>query len=216
MNAPRPPARLRPSALLIVLLLLPVGAQAQKLYKCEKDGKVIFSNTPCSGTPDSLQSSSPIQSTVTTLAGPGPGRIFSPDDKELLARIQRDYDGLMARCAEGDQEVCALLDCVLKADRSACARAEGRLAGNGWREVSRKAHRRQRQDPKLGTVTDREVEIVVECLPAHVERSVYWMDGGAYLRDGDKVKDAATGKELRKPGSRFKSFEEAARSACGK
>ena len=122
----------------LIVLFLPGEVPAQKLYKCQKDGKVVFSNTPCTGAAGSVQSSSPLGSKVTTLAGPAPGRVYSADDKELLARIQKDLPDLTARCEAGDQQVCALLDCVLKSDRVACARAEGRMEGIAWRERSRR------------------------------------------------------------------------------
>lgn len=205
-----------PAAFIALALLIPAPAAAQKLYKCQKDGKVFFSNTPCTGTAGSVQSSSPLQSSVTTLAGPAPGRAYSPDDQELLARIQKELPELTARCEAGDQQVCALLDCVLKADRAACARAEGRLAGRGWREVSRKENRVKEQDGGGGERTYKELEIAVECQKLKDVRSVYWRDEGwVYLRDGPKVTDPATGRTGREPGSRFTSIEAAAEAACG-
>jgi hypothetical protein len=36
---------------LLLLLALPCGASAQKLYKCRVDGKLIYSGAPCKGVP---------------------------------------------------------------------------------------------------------------------------------------------------------------------
>jgi hypothetical protein len=36
---------------LLLLLALPGGASAQKLYKCRVDGKLIYSGAPCKGVP---------------------------------------------------------------------------------------------------------------------------------------------------------------------
>jgi hypothetical protein len=213
---PIPPGVAVPAACIVLALLVPAPAAAQKLYKCQKDGKVFFSNAPCAGTAGSVQASSPLPSNVTTLAGPAPGRAYSPDDKELLTRIQKELPELTARCEAGDQQVCALLDCVLKADRAACARAEGRLAGRGWREVARKENRVKEQDGEGGERAFKELEITVECRQAKDVRSVYWRDEGwVYLRDGPKVTDPATGRTDREPGSRFTSIEAAAEAACG-
>jgi hypothetical protein len=212
---PRVPFGILP--IIIAAILWPAAAHAQKLYKCQKDGKVFFSNTPCTGAAGSVQSSSPLQSPVTTLAGPAPGKAVSADDKELLARIQRDYADLTAKCEAGDQQVCDLLACVLKADRAACARAEGRMSGNGWRELSRRENRLPRADSELGTVYDKELEIVVQCVPGAAIHRVYWRgEGSVYLRNGIRVMNPFTGKEEREPGSRYPTVDEAAEAACGR
>jgi len=170
---------------------------------------VIFSNKPCTGTPDSLQGSSPLQSPVTTLSGPAPGRVFSPEDKELLAAIQKDHPALSARCAGGDQAVCDLLDCVLKTDRSACARAEGRMSGAGWREVYRREHKARPSEGKSGTFTGRQVEFIIECLPGYGRHSVFWRgEGEIYL------KGAGGGGGTGKPAVKYPSVEDAAQAAC--
>jgi hypothetical protein len=36
---------------LLLLLALPCGASAQKLYKCRVDGKLVYSGAPCKGVP---------------------------------------------------------------------------------------------------------------------------------------------------------------------
>ena len=216
MNARRP--ALPPLSLIILaaLALLPGDGHAQKLYKCQKDGKVIFSNKPCTGTAGSVESSSPLQSKVTTLAGPAPGRSYSADDKELLARIQKDLPGLTAQCEGGDLLVCAILDCVLKDDRTACARAEGRLSGDGWRERSRKEVRMRRNDPRLGSVEETELEIVIECVPGPAVQRIYWTaEGKALLRDGGRAAGRNAAKTPSLSVRHFATIEEAAAAACG-
>lgn len=210
---PRVPYGVLP--VIMAIALWPATAHAQKLYKCQKNGKVVFSNTPCTGAAGSVQSSSPLQSQVTTLAGPAPGRAYSADDKELLARIQKELPELTARCEAGDQPVCDLLDCVLKSDRLACARAEGRMEGIGWRERSRRENKVRRNDPEQGSVIDTELELTIECVPGPAVLQVYWGgQGWAYLRDGEPVVDAETGKKGRAPGSRFPTIADAAQAAC--
>lgn len=85
-----------------------------------------------------------------------------------------------------------------------------------WQEVSRRVNNIQVTDPQKGTRLDREIEVVIECLPSKIKQSVFIQkDAGIiYLRDGKDETDPKTGKTLRKVGSRFGTFDEAAKAAC--
>lgn len=187
---------LRLYLLLLFIHLIPALSFADTLYKCSKDGVLVFSDHPCQG--------QQLETETTTNATPvTPNK--SEERKHKKPVYQENTENLFKRCSNGDIQACRLLGVSKPGQRWTQQSGTTRTITNN-QQLSGKYARY----PK-------ETEIHIECLPSRKRITVYSRKdiNAIFLRDGDNIVNSESGmRGLRKYGTRFQSIEEAAESLC--
>ena len=220
-------------------------ARAQVIYRCTDHGKVLYTTVPCdAGTvvvaphqkPDSsvdaavvaprspVESPAPSRDIVAPAVVPAP----PPARSAAVARGARraaggaiggvtlDAAALDRACRAGERRACEVRACLDTADMGACARAEGRLAGATWRELSRITHTLVDAPPAADGSTPREIALTIECVPGGLMRTVHVRPDlpAAFVRDGDAIAGMQASRPTRKPPTRFATIDAAAAFVC--
>jgi len=187
---------LRLNLLLVLIQLIPALAFAETLYKCSKDGVLVFSDQPCQGQ----------QLEAESISSPAPASQNKSKNRQLKKPGYMDStDNLFKRCSNGDMEACRLLGVSKPGQRWTQQAGITRNITNN-RQLSGKYARY----PK-------ETEIHIECLPSRHRVTVYSRNdiNAVFLRDGDKIVNSESGmRGLREYGTRFRSIDEAAETLC--
>ena len=182
--------------LLLFMPLIPTLAFADTLYKCRKDGVLVFSDHPCEGqqlTTETSHSVPPITSNTS-----------EKQDRKRPGQLE-SAENLFRRCSNGDIQACRLLGIAKPGQRWTLQHGITRTITNN-QQLSGKYARY----PK-------ETEIHIECLPSRRRISVYSRRDidAVYLRDGDKIVNSESGiRGLREYGTRFQSVDKAAEALC--
>lgn len=182
--------------LLFFLQLTPALSFADTLYKCRKDGVLVFSDQPCEG----QQLATETTSNATSV---------TPDKSEKQSRKKPGYMGstedVFRRCSNGDIQACRQLGVSKPGQRWTQQQGITRTITNNMQLSGKYA-----RYPK-------ETEIYIECLPSRRRITVYSRKDidAVFLRDGDKIVNSESGiRGLREYGTRFQSVDEAAKSLC--
>lgn len=113
---------LLPAACLTLLLAaatFSLPAVAQDVYRCEENGRVVFSDKPCRLARPATPAAAPRTASEPTAGAPGLG-----------------YATREQGCADGSQKACDEIACI-RNDMDACKRIGG-LRGSFWFEESRR------------------------------------------------------------------------------
>jgi len=173
---------------LIVSLSLPLlavtAAHAQTAYRCDENGRIVFSDKPCPGgttvdTRPATGGSAPARTapaapaapaaaarptTPTTAANPAPANAepARPAPTQAAAPLGPGYQTREQACAEGSAKACDELQC-LRDDAEACARIGGSVRGSGWYEVARKRETRSGKNDRGQTTLHRVLVLTIRC-----------------------------------------------------
>jgi len=167
---------------LTLLLTLSAAAHAQGVYRCEENGRVVFSDNPCPGgtvidarpatgergapakAPAPAKAAAPasaprpaapaISTATPAKAGAAPARAAAPVGPGYQTREQA--------CAEGSKKACDEIAC-LRDEADACARIGGGVRGSGWYEVTRKRETRPGKNDRGQTTLHRVMVLTIRC-----------------------------------------------------
>lgn len=175
--------RLPRLALPFLLLTMAPALDAQTAYRCEENGRVVFSDKPCpGGTPVDTRPASgssaatPPKSAAPTAAAPAvpaskpatsgatPAKTAptKPEPTKAAAPVGPGYQTREQACAEGSQKACDEIAC-LRDDTEACARIGGSVRGSGWYEVARKRETRSGKNDRGQTTLQRVLVLTIRC-----------------------------------------------------
>lgn len=181
---------------LLFLQLIPAPALADTLYKCKKDGVLVFSDQPCQGQ----------QLETETTSNTTPATSNKTQEKNRKKPMYMEStETQFKQCSHGDMQACRMLGVSKPGQRWTQQPGRTRTITNN-QQLSGKYARY----PK-------ETEIYIECLPSRRRITVYSRKDidAVFLRDGDKIINSESGiRGLREHGTRFRSIEEAAESLC--
>jgi hypothetical protein len=167
------------SLTLLSLLLTSVTAvDAQDVYRCNEDGRIVFSDKPCpGGTPVDTRPASGGQRAAPA-AAPAPGAAQAapkpaastapakppakPEPTRAMAPVGPGYQTREQSCAEGSQKACDEIAC-LRDIAEACARIGGSVRGSGWYEVARKRETRSGKNDRGQTTLHRVLVLTIKC-----------------------------------------------------
>jgi hypothetical protein len=179
--------RLPSLALPFLLLTMAPALDAQTAYRCEENGRVVFSDKPCpGGTPVDTRpatgstSTTPPRSAAPTSAPPAtppavpapkPATVGTapakttpakPEPTKAAAPVGPGYQTREQACAEGSQKACDEIAC-LRDDTEACARIGGSVRGSGWYEIARKRETRSGKNDRGQTTLQRVLVLTIRC-----------------------------------------------------
>jgi hypothetical protein len=171
-----------PKSCLLLLSLVPLAgtsvAQAQNVYRCDENGRVVFSDKPCPG--GSVVDTRPATgggraapaevapSKAAAAAGPAPSAAAEPPKAAAAAPRAAagapgpGYQTREQACAEGSQTACDEIAC-LRDEADACARIGGSVRGSGWYEVARKRETRPGKNDRGQTTLHRVLVLTIKC-----------------------------------------------------
>lgn len=221
------------------LQLAASAAGAQTIYRCSAEGRILYTTVPCDdGTVVVAPHLKPSRASVATAAAAAPAadesvaaaappapavRTLPRRANETLRSVRAtprgltfDAGALERACRDGERRACDLRGCLETNDAGACARAEGRLAGATWRELSRITQTLPAGDAGPGAPVRRETAVTIECLPGRLMRTVHVRpDLSAMVGRGGDTLDADR-PAGRAPGQvqRFGTIDEAAAFVC--
>lgn len=187
--------------LCVFALSIPVSSAADTLYKCEENGVMVFSDTPCRGKQigSEFMEKSDGRKVKKNMTSDQRKRRIEPQGSET--------EKLFNLCNGGDTNACVTLN----------------IAGPGvtWREKYRMQHTITNSQQLSGKYSryPTETEVFIECLPSRLHRSVHIRKDldAVFLRDGDMVQRPENNyRSVREYGSRFSTIDEAAKAACSK
>lgn len=167
------------SCLMLLSMVLLAGAttaQAQNAYRCEENGRVVFSDKPCPG--GSVVDTRPATgggraaaaeaapAKAAAAASPAPTAAAEPP-KAAAPRAAAGapgpgYQTREQACAEGSQKACDEIAC-LRDEADACARIGGSVRGSGWYEVARKRETRPGKNDRGQTTLHRVLVLTIKC-----------------------------------------------------
>lgn len=168
------------SCLILLSMALLAGtapsAQAQNAYRCEENGRVVFSDKPCPG--GSVVDTRPATgggraapaaaATGQTAAPAAPSTAAEPPKaapaapRAVPGAPGPGYQTREQACAEGSQRACDEIAC-LRDEADACARIGGSVRGSGWYEVSRKRETRPGKNDRGQTTLHRVLVLTIKC-----------------------------------------------------
>jgi hypothetical protein len=169
--------RLSGLALPFLLLTIAPALDAQTAYRCEENGRVVFSDKPCpGGTPVDTRpatgsaAATPPKSAAPTSAPPATPPAApapkptpaKPEPTKAAAPVGPGYQTREQACAEGSQKACDEIAC-LRDDTEACARIGGSVRGSGWYEVARKRETRSGKNDRGQTTLQRVLVLTIRC-----------------------------------------------------
>jgi hypothetical protein len=185
--------------LCVLALAIPVSSIADTLYKCEENGVMVFSDTPCRGKQIGSEFMESGESRKARR------NVTSDQRKRRIEPLGSETEKLFNLCNSGDTSACASLN----------------IAGPGviWREQYRTQHTITNGQQLSGKYAryPTETEVIIECLPSRLLRSVHIRKDidAIFLRDGDMVlRPENNYRRVREYGSRFSTIDEAAKAAC--
>lgn len=183
----------------VIALAIPFSSVADTLYKCEDNGVMVFSDTPCRGKQIGSESMEMSDSRKS------PKGMTSDQRKRRIDSQESQTEKLFKLCNSGEIHACDKLN----------------IAGPGitWREQSRMQHTITNGQQLSGKYAryPTETEVFIECLPSRLLRSVYIRKDldAVFLRDGDMVlRPENIYRRVREYGSRFSTIDDAATAAC--
>lgn len=165
------------SCLMLLSMALLAGAassgHAQNAYRCQDNGRVVFSDKPCPG--GSVVDTRPATgggraAAATAAAGQAAAPNPTADSPKAAAAAPRAVPGAPGpgyqtreqACAEGSQKACDEIAC-LRDESDACARIGGSVRGSGWYEVSRKRETRPGKNDRGQTTLHRVLVLTIKC-----------------------------------------------------
>lgn len=175
-----PRLRLSGLALPFLLLTMAPALDAQTAYRCEENGRVVFSDKPCpGGTPvdtrpatgsSAVTPPKPAAPTAAPAAAPSAASKPAPTGAapaktaptKAAAPLGPGYQTREQACAEGSQKACDEIAC-LRDDTEACARIGGSVRGSGWYEVARKRETRSGKNDRGQTTLQRVLVLTIRC-----------------------------------------------------
>jgi len=171
----------------LLLTIAPVLDAQTAAYRCEENGRVLFSDKPCPGgtpvdtrpatgsttatPPKSAAPTSAPPATPATAAAPKPASAGTPPAKPAPAKpeptkaaapLGPGYQTREQACAEGSQKACDEIAC-LRDDTEACARIGGSVSGSGWYEVARKRETRRGKNDIGQATLQRVLVLTIRC-----------------------------------------------------
>lgn len=147
-------------ALVLPILLAVAAADAQAVYRCQIDGRVVFSDQPCPGaTRIDARPASGAPSPAATRPASEPGKGATT---RALAPLGPGYQTREQACAEGSRRACDEIAC-LRDERAACERIGGGVRGSGWVEVARKRETRRGKNDRGQTTLHRVLVLTIQC-----------------------------------------------------
>ena len=216
-------ARLRlgtpPGALAAVLagLLLAGAAQAQSVYRCNDNGRIVFSDKPCPGGEvvdtrpatgsQGAATAAPRSESAPSTAAPAkaPPSAPSPAPSRPAAGAGGVAPGVgyatrEQSCAGGNARACDEIAC-LRDERDACERIGGGLRGSGWYEASRHRETHRGQNDIGQTTLRRVLVLTIKCT-------------GNPPRGGDILIGRGNNITLRSGSTQYSSVDTAAAALC--
>ena len=165
-------------SLWMTLLLLVLAAPAHAAYRCEENGRVVYSDMPCpggrpvdtrpatGGKPASPppRSAAPAPAAAPAAATPATAPAAKPATEPArgAAPLGYGYQTREQSCAEGSQKACDEIAC-LRDNAEACARIGGSVRGSGWYEVARKRETRSGKNDRGQTTLQRVLVLTIKC-----------------------------------------------------
>lgn len=216
-------ARLRigtpPGALAALLagLLLAGAAQAQSVYRCNDNGRIVFSDKPCPGGEvvdtrpatgsQGAATAAPRSESAPSTAAPAkaPPSAPSPAPSRPAAGAGGVAPGVgyatrEQSCAGGNARACDEIAC-LRDERDACERIGGGLRGSGWYEASRHRETHRGQNDIGQTTLRRVLVLTIKCT-------------GNPPRGGDILIGRGNNITLRSGSTQYSSVDTAAAALC--
>lgn len=158
--APGPPMPIHLPALVLSILLAFAAGDAQAVYRCEVDGRVVFSDRPCPGaTRIDVRPAAGGAAAAAAPAAPAPA---DRAPARALAPLGPGYQTREQACAEGSRRACDEIAC-LRDEREACERIGGGVRGSGWVEVARKRETRRGKNDRGQTTLHRVLVLTIQC-----------------------------------------------------
>jgi hypothetical protein len=198
----------------LIGLLLAGAAQAQSVYRCNDNGRIVFSDKPCPGgevvdtrpaTGSKGAAPAPAPSTAPS-ATPSPApstaapRPAAPAAGAGGVAPGVGYATREQACAGGNARACDEIAC-LRDERDACERIGGGLRGSGWYEASRHRETHRGKNDAGQTTLRRVLVLTIKCT-------------GNPPRGGDIVIGRGNNIALRSGSTQYSSVDTAAAALC--